>query len=76
MIPRSSGVFKPRRSRRDCESKRMFDGDQQQRYGGGNRHCRRGNWRDEDEDGGLISGRNLKNARVAVDALSIGYNSI
>ncbi|KAG6424517.1 hypothetical protein SASPL_114935 [Salvia splendens] len=27
MIPRSSGVFKPRRSRRDCESKRMFDGD-------------------------------------------------
>ncbi|KAG6428212.1 hypothetical protein SASPL_112463 [Salvia splendens] len=56
MIPRSSGVFKPRRSRRDCESKRMFDGVQQQRYGGGNRHCRRRNWRDEDEDGGPISG--------------------
>ncbi|KAG6407744.1 hypothetical protein SASPL_130741 [Salvia splendens] len=44
------GVFKPMRSRRDCESKRMFDGDHQQRYGGGNGHCRRRNWRDEDED--------------------------
>ncbi|KAG6436539.1 hypothetical protein SASPL_101440 [Salvia splendens] len=61
MIPRSSGVFKPRRSMIDCESKRMFDGDQQQRYGAGNRHCGRRNWRNEDEDGGSISGSSFLN---------------